>query len=661
MKKIININKSIAVRLLCVALLTSTFPSCNFLDIVPDEADSEESAFKDVLALERYLYSCYSYIPFSRHATASMDLMTSDDLITPVQRETFATFAIGNYSASNIENQLSPWPNVYGGVKQCLLLLDNIDNVPGVTEGILRSYKGQATFLIAYYHSLGLRAYGPIIIMDKQFPLTTPVADYPARNTYDEGVNFVVNKLDEAIALGLPERYSEGKYVGLATVAVAKALKARVLLYAASPLFNGAKANYTPYTGGSYPRINMTTQTDDLTDFYAGMVNADGQPLMNTTYDASKWQRAATAAKEAIEAAEAQGARLFVATDGNWAGTVNHPANLIERQLRMALPERKSPERIWTDARTDGEAFGLQDKSAPNGMTPRDQYAYGLLAPTLNMVETFLTENGLPIDNDPAFDFNGRYDIVPSTETGNDHRQTIGGTVRALTNTLALNLGREPRFRAWISYHNSYYEYNTAGANGRIAMGFRRNDFGGIKGNTENYSLTGYLNKKGVNPLNSWGVTSGGTRNSHPWTMIRLGEMYLTYAEALIEVGGADNFNTAVDYINRIRTRAGIPTVEDAWGGIPDQATLRQIVRQERTIELYMENHRFWDIRRWLLGTKYYADTPRGMNILADDNTFFEIKDITSVERAWHVRNYLLPIATSELNKHPGLVQNAGY
>lgn len=141
-----------------------------------------------------------------------------------------------------------------------------------------------------------------------------------------------------------------------------------------------------------------------------------------------------------------------------------------------------------------------------------------------------------------------------------------------------------------------------------------------------------------------------------------MGELYLDYAEALIEYG--QDLNTAKNYIDRIRSRAGVPTIDAAWGpigGANDQATLRGIVRQERTIELYLENHRFWDLRRWQIADQYLNQKAKGMNIQGvNDADFFKVTEVT-FPRAFTQRNYLMPIPQSEVNKNENLIQNPGY
>lgn len=127
------------------------FQACSYLDVVPDETPDEKDAFQNPTMAERYLYSCYSFLPNPRHETASLDLMTADEVVTPWEHETFANFPKGNYNAS--EPVISYWNTLFGGIRRCYILLENIDAVPNMTEANLRIYKGEAKFLIAYYHS----------------------------------------------------------------------------------------------------------------------------------------------------------------------------------------------------------------------------------------------------------------------------------------------------------------------------------------------------------------------------------------------------------------------------------------------------------------------------------------------------------------------------
>lgn len=595
-----------------VCLTISAFLGCqDYLDIVPDERPTEADAFRNPNSALGYLYSCYGYIPNQRSGTSSIDLMTSDEVVTAFEHETFAKFPRGEYTASN--PVISYWNTLYKGIRQCYIFINNIDGVDGVSQSDRALYKAEANFLIGYYHFLLLRMYGPVVIADQQFDINMAVSDYPLRSTYDQSVDFISNKLDEA-AQDLPMEMASDADFGRATSVIAKSVKARMLLYAASPLFNGGGENGT--------------------SLYSGFTDSDGQELISTTFDKEKWKRAADACKEAIDIAEAAGIQLY----RNSTYDSDLPADPIEKDLRYTFVDKNTKEIIWGETRRES-VYDFQNKSTPFIAGT----SWNGVAPTLTILEAFYTENGLPIDKDPAYNFDGRYDIVDGD---------LGKTMR-------LNTGREPRFNAWISYHNSYYEI-IRGNDKQILAQYRRDDAQGIQGRSNNYSPTGYLNKKGVAPQ----LVQSRLQVSvnYPWPVIRLAELYLNYAEALIEYG--QDFATAKQYIDRVRSRAGIPSIDVAWGaigGANDKETLRSIVRQERTIELYLENHRFWDLRRWQIADQYLGEKLKGMNIQGVTNEeFFQISEV-KFPRSFSQRNFLMPIPQAEINKNELLIQNPGY
>ena len=244
------------------------FQACSYLDVVPDETPDEKDAFQNPTMAERYLYSCYSFLPNPRHETASLDLMTADEVVTPWEHETFANFPKGNYNAS--EPVISYWNTLFGGIRRCYILLENIDAVPNMTEANLRIYKGEAKFLIAYYHFLLLKNYGPIPLIKGVMSIDMDKADFPERDSYDVCVQWISDLFDEAAGM-LPAEQTSTAY-GRATSVAAKALKSRLWLYAASPLFNGNS------------------------EYYANFVSkVDGRHLISQTYSEAKWEKAASA------------------------------------------------------------------------------------------------------------------------------------------------------------------------------------------------------------------------------------------------------------------------------------------------------------------------------------------------------------------------------
>lgn len=606
-------------------LLVVGLSSCNYLDIVPDEVSTDKDAFNDQKAAERYLYSCYSFLPNPRNGTSSLDLMTGDEVVTAFEHETFANFAKGNYMANNITNLISYWDTLFGGIRQCHILINNIDGVPLMDQVKKDDYKAQAKFLIAYYHFLLLRSYGPTILVKDEPKIDTKPSDFLGRTPYDECVQWIADMFDEA-ALGLPTK-RDGTAYGLATSVAAKAIKARMYLYAASPLFNG----------------NST---------YAGFTNPDGTQLISTTYDPQKWVKAAQVNKEAIQAAESAGYKLYEAVSGQLQD-MPYPTDMTQRSLRFTFIDKNTSEVLWADTRSEPQ-YGFQRKGTPY-LNNNASGSWNGIAPTLTMVERFYTENGLPIDQDPTYDYANRYGYSRAIEADGDNM--LSGS-----NVPNLAIHREPRFYAWVAFHNGYYEI-LRDEDKRIVCNFTKDGNCGYGGRTNNYSPTAFLNKKGV-PSSVSQTTNGNVTTivDYPWPNIRLGELYLNYAEACVET---NDLPTAISYINEIRARAGIPSLETAWGKIGvalTQSKLREIVRQERAIELYFENHNFWDQRRWLNGEKYFNVKARGLNYTATTEAeLFQEREVVFERKFLSPRNYLMPIPYNEVNKNEHLVQNPGY
>lgn len=141
------------------------------------------------------------------------------------------------------------------------------------------------------------------------------------------------------------------------------------------------------------------------------------------------------------------------------------------------------------------------------------------------------------------------------------------------------------------------------------------------------------------------------------WRFIRYTEIVMNYAEACIGLGQDDEART---YINMIRKRAGMPDITESG------AALMKRYQNERRVELAFENHRFFDVRRWMIGSEAYHNM-HGVDIiykLNPDHTTATIPTITPVQimtGSWDDKAYFFPISRDEVNKNTKLVQNPGY
>lgn len=620
---------------LCVFMCSS----CNFLDIVPDEKSTEEDAFKNPQQTERYLYSCYAYIPNPRYSPGSLDLLTGDDVVTPWEHENFGKFAQGNYTPSN--PYINYWHDLFKGIRQCYLLKQNLGSVPGLSEELKSAYDAEADFLIAYYHFYLLRTYGPTILIKELQDVDSSESTEAllGRNPYDEGVAWVAEQL-RIVADRLPLRRTGLDY-GRATGVAAMSIRARLLLYAASPQFNGG---------------------EKFKSIYADFKNLDGTQLINTTYNPQKWTDAAEACKEAINWARKPEANYdLYKADVNTLPSYSEPTDLTQRSLRFTFMDKdNTPEVIWAFCEKEAANTIFQGKTIPRLSTT----SYGGVAPTLRQIERFYTENGLPIDEDPNYDHLNRYKIA----------RFPNGDINGEGESLKLNMNREPRFYAWIAFHNGYYEvsgdddrkefsyapeWKRGTKKAKQLVQFMKLQNMGLTSDDKYGTKTGYLNKKGAHPGTSASKASGFKVINYPWPIVRLGELYLNYAEACVE---CNDLETAKNYLNLVRMRAGIPTVEDSWKGITEltQDKLRQIVHQERQIELYMENHNFWDIRRWGVAESL-GEQPLGLSVSEKVLSAFANPVKVDVQRRFIPAHYLMPLPISEVNINPNLVQNPGY
>jgi len=162
-------------------------------------------------------------------------------------------------------------------------------------------------------------------------------------------------------------------------------------------------------------------------------------------------------------------------------------------------------------------------------------------------------------------------------------------------------------------------------------------------------------------------VVSGtsATAINYAWPVIRLADLYLIYAEALNEAGGSKG--EVLEYIDRVRERAGLSSVELSWSQYsrtPDKpATLegrREIIRRERTIEMAFEGSGYWDLRRWKKAVEDLNKPVTGWYVYGDTNDTYYVP-VTLAQPVFTMKDYFWPIAVNEIQKNENLVQNLGY
>ncbi len=638
-------------------LLTTESCEDTFLDVVPDNLPTIDDAFSLENEAEKYLHTCYSYLPISADVVYNFGLLAGDEAWIPPNDGSFTAYS--HYIARGLQRAASPYVDVwegllqgggppysppwsglhplFDGIRHCNVLIERLEDpnqVPDLSTVQRARWIAEAKFLKAYYHYYLLRMYGPIPIIRTNIPVDAPDdVIQVSRDPVDEVVDYLAQLLDEAYTDLPPVIGNMQTELGRVTRSSAKGLKAELLLMAASPLFNG---------------------NSDM----VGFTNKDGTPLFNTAYDPGKWQRAANAAKEAIDVAEGDGHRLYYKL--NEVVTLSD-TTLTKLSIRGAVTESWNPEALWSTH--SGSSVPLQQFCiAPFTHSTDTEYesanpftAKRSFAPTLESALNFYTKNGVPIEEDKTLDFTKTDSIRAASP---DEALYVHEGYK----TSILNFNREPRFYADLGFDGSVWYINESLNNeSQYYLEAKRNGAAGNGSNPFDYNLTGYFCKKLVH-----NETNGLTYRDYAWPEIRLADVYLMYAEALNEVQGPTP--TVIEYVDLVRERAGLEGVVSSWQNFstnPSKYTtqngMREIIRRERSIELAYEGKNYWDIRRWKTAAREFNELIRGWNMGADtESGYYRIINLYQ-QRFASPRDYFWPINTNTLIQNPNLVQNPGW
>ncbi|MCF3107385.1 RagB/SusD family nutrient uptake outer membrane protein [Niabella sp. CC-SYL272] len=634
-----NTRRGLCLLSLCGVLAVLASCKKGFLDLVPDNVPTLDHAFSNRLEAEKYLYTCYAYLPQEGHPDKNPAFSGGDEAWTywPMIEDFF--YRDPYQIARGEQRQTDPFMNywdgydgksLWQGIRNCNIFLESIDRVADLQPYEKVRWIAEAKFLKAYFHWYLFRMYGPIPLMDKNLPITASPAEVKVyRQPVDSVVNYIAALIDDAAAgdnnTGLPLTItSTATELGRITKVAALAIKARLLVTAASPLFNG---------------------NNDFT----GFKNNNGQVLFNPQYDAGKWTRAREACKAAIDAAQTAGLKLYYFNPS--IINVDH-ATRVEMNIRNAVCEKWNSELIWGLTTGGDPTFWLQTYACPQ-LDP-NQFNINLkgkLAPPMKMAELFYTKNGVPIEEDKTWDYANRFHL--RTATGKDTGIQEG------YKTVGLHFDREPRFYADMGFDGSKWFMRNGNYNIQSKLG----EYSGKK-QSRIYSVTGYFTKKIVN----WNLVYNNTSlqvESYPWPVMRLSDLYLLYAEALNESGSPAE---ALSYLNQIRARAGLQSVEQSWSMYSNRASkyqsaegLRDIIRQERGIEMAFEGSRFWDLRRWKTAPQTLSSAIYGWDILQTTYEDYNRRVLLYSPQFIAPRDYFWPVREYNLQINPNLVQNPGW
>jgi hypothetical protein len=607
--------------------------SCKkYLDVVPNGTASLDDVWKSENNCLQFVNTLYSQRPNKFYGTTfAPDLLGGGDWISgpkgTVQFFRYKSLLYGQENANSsffqymssrsVPSGQAQYP-IYKIIRYCYLLLENVNKVPGLSKANYDSWRGEAYYLIAFYHQTLLEYYGPIVLLKNNINLNSDVEMELPRSPYDSCINFIVRNYDQAAQLLPPTRATA--QLGYATAVQAKSYKARLLLMAASKQYNGNATDYSNFK------------------------NKDNTPLMPLAYDKEKWKKALDAAQDAITAAEAAGFKLYTNPKGNLStfdqGEMNYHDAFCE-------PNYNTDEFIDANA-AQIDVTTVVQCSGPRVILPYNTASFrNYFTPTFDAVEAYYTKNGLPLNVDPLTKNLDLYSVAPGDSTVRLHRN------------------REPRFYASIGYDRGKMAFNNDTLILRCRGGELQGDLG--NDNLEYQGCTGYVMKKYMHKSNFWNNTTKlNTYKTFVFPNIRLAELYLSLAEADFEYNGSLS-GASLGYLNKIRARAGLPNFEQSWaivGGIPTGDQLRQVVYQERTIELMMEGRRYSDVRRWGIAKQEMGKPWKAWNIKGKTQAdFYKITPMveTGVRVYEHPKTTWLAIPIEELNKNPSMVQNPGY
>ena len=675
----LNIKKIIGVALLSLGLgaCTDTVKfGDSFLEKAPGGTVTADTVFNNPEYTRNFLAGIYAtqYYNLPTNSTNSApqcqnywkgmpDALGDDFHLLFNNTTVFGKYYNGSLTSAidgNKNGNIYPYTNEYiwENIRHCWILIENVDKVPNMTDAEKERLKDEARCLMSYAYFIAFRFYGGLPIIRNSFSGSESSYDLP-RSSVESTVNYIVEQLNTVISGNhLPWAYNDSEAAaetGHWTLAGAMALKCKVLAFAASPLFNDAQ----PYYAGKY------TMDNDTCVWYGG-----SKPEL--------WQQLKTACAD-----------FFAKMNSNGHYHLVQPLGTTQEDYRYAFRSgyilQNSPEVLHSVRRSNnshGNDYGWYNLGwggKADGSGGNDRFAY---CPTQEFVERFPWADGTPFDWDKA-----------EKEGKLDQMFIKGDSVKGQQLLQNIVFTRDPRLYESAMVNGDRQTLNwgdgrATGANWEMWVG--GTTVGQApKTNSGKYG-TGYRMLKYV-------VGEVMRRKKPQWNAIMLSDIYLTYAEALLQ---ADNNATeAIKYVDAVRARVGLKGLVECN---PDknltsnkQALLDEIMR-ERNCDLAFQLERYFDMIRYkradlfekpLHGLRIYRLVKDGDNWKREESQWyntrtkqkegtpgyfepshfdFERFQITTGARYWWTNGfdpkwYLQPFPITEVNKGYGLVQNPGW
>lgn len=675
-----------------------TFTSCDdYFDDVPDNATSLEAVFANRGQSLKWLSNIYTYIPDNTNVrynsrTNGCWPMASIEGYLPWDHIVANNIILGTLYPST-DFVKTQWTEYYRGIQYANIYLANIDKNSAMLADEREWSKAEVHALRAYFYFNLVKEFGPVpLIGDKVYSVDTPLEEMMMpRNTLDECWDYIIAELKAAIDGGkLKSTFGEdgsvdSQYKGNLTQEAVEGILAEVYLYRASYLFNG-----DPY--------------------YQTMANKDGTKLFPQSKDMQKWKDARDAAKRIIDSGKF---KLVLRDQSGKLVEDVKKADPYKSCFYSAIGRVDNEEMIFLRTNANNDSYILKPRhTGISGNVDRGAGAYSI---PLQFIDLFFMSNGKRIDDveqkpisqvttfkadDPVYPVYDTQNLTSKDKNGNDiamNARNSLSTAKYVDRFSSYNYFtpgsgkgimkqfycREPRFYLAVTFQNRRWDYDQANTY-YTDMSFNGNS--GSDGKTHDYPIFGTIVRKLY-----WEKES----NIDGAVILRLGEVYLNYAEACAQLG--EN-KEALKYVNLIRSRAGINeyALNRAEEGTKDarnkskiyvgdlehnQELLLKVIYRERLIELSYESKHYFDVRRWGVADMAEGDgwvyptwhkggeggDMIGFNVNNEGsdaekaNSLNFYKRVKTQHRIFTKRMSLFPIPQEEVNRDKQIVQNEGW
>lgn len=577
------------------------------------------------------------------------------------------------------------WPWSYVAIRQASVFIHNAHANDELTQDEIDVLIGEAHFLRGYFYWLLIRKYGPVPIMPDEgadFSESYDNLSYP-RNTFDECVDFICKDMIEA-AKRLPDR-RDNLNSARPTKGAALAVRAKVLTYAASPLYNG------------------NTEMADFTD-------KTGRQLISQQYDERKWAVAAAAGKDFLDYNDQAGVYKIhtvgirkTAEDTSYPTTIIPPKcepyssqnfpdgwadidpfesyrSVFNGELSMAENE----EVIFTrgqNNRTNNLIPDGQDGTVEIGVKdlvkhqlPNSLGGWNIHGVTQKQCDAYAMADGTPYDREKVMAQYG-----PGNEFTTINNKALHPYDHLPDNGIYMGYAnREPRFYASVAYSGTIWPgaSTTEDRYHNQQIFYYRGEQDGRVNSNERWVNTGIGVMKYVHPYDI-NVGNNASIRDKADPALRYADLLLLYAEALnnlttsYEIASWDGTQTYtisrdVNEMHRgvkpVRMRAGVPDYTDEVYADRDQ--FFNAIVHERQIEFFAENQRYFDLRRWKIAEEHEAEQIYGCNTLMDRRNalqFYNPVRVPKLQTSFSRRQYFWPVSWDELRRNKNLTQAPGW